>query len=431
LGEVSFTLVGNRAGFRDISLDGNNLLTDSVGIKSDGNDEIVFDRVKVKRFETGIHFLGGSGHVWNDFSIENTETAAKLHGDGDPFQDLLWKGGVVDTATTVGVQFSYEDALCNNANLVGVGFKNCVEDALEINGAQNIKLIGCFFDGNTKTVNILDDTATLTPATEKNNDVIGVQFIGGRMEGGIFKATGTAQDVILKDMKLKNIEFNMTTPLLNFVVLENCFEDTGVTITGETAKLLRLVNSSNGSSFGLTTNNTATKAWSLSLEPGQIVYLEAKVIGKGRNVAQRAAYHVGCGAYRPGSTLAYDTQTANFNVGQILTGASSGATARIQADSDSGATGTLTLTDIKGEFLDNEIITDSGGSPGSATVNGSLTGQNASLDSVGNINLRAVYETNSNWVAVFAANGSEIEFLVTGDTSQTVEWTVNIEVVTT
>lgn len=70
-------------------------------------------------------------------------------------------------------------------------------------------------------------------------------------------------------------------------------------------------------------------------------------------------------------TLAYDNQTSNFTAGAILTGATSGATAVILQDSDSGATGTLTLGYVVGTFQDNEIITDS--STGSATVNGTIT----------------------------------------------------------
>lgn len=76
---------------------------------------------------------------------------------------------------------------------------------------------------------------------------------------------------------------------------------------------------------------------------------------------------------RISQVLAFDAQTANFTVGKILTGATSGATAVILEQTDAGATGTLTLGSIRGTFLDNEIITDNNGTPGSATVNGVLT----------------------------------------------------------
>lgn len=75
--------------------------------------------------------------------------------------------------------------------------------------------------------------------------------------------------------------------------------------------------------------------------------------------------------HRISFTLNYDTQTANFTVGQILTGGTSGATAVILEDSDSGATGTLTLGNINGTFQNNEIITDEG--TGSATSDGVVT----------------------------------------------------------
>lgn len=431
LGAVSFTLVGDRAGFRDITLDGSSLSTDSIGVKSTAKNETVFNSVMIRRFETGMHFLGGKGHVWNDLSIENTETGAKLHGDDSAFEDLIWVGGLVSVATTIGVSLSYEDAVCHNITLAGVGFELCTGTALDINGAQSIELIGYWFDGNTKDVNIQDDTATLTPATSANNDVINVRFIGGRFDGGEFEVTGTCRDVVIQNSKLEDVDFTLSTPLTNFLILQDCFEDSDVTISGESTKLLRLTTSNDGASFGVTTTNSATKAWSIALEPGQMVYLEGKVIGKGRNVAQRGIYHISAGAYRVGSALAYDTQTANFTAGATLTGASSGATARIQADSDSGATGTLTLIDITGDFIDNEIITDNNGTPGSATVNGTLTPTGAVVDSGGVTAIRAAYETNANWAASFVANGNEIELRVTGDTSQTVEWTVHVDVVST
>lgn len=73
---------------------------------------------------------------------------------------------------------------------------------------------------------------------------------------------------------------------------------------------------------------------------------------------------------RISKTLDYDAQTANFTVGTIVTGGTSGATAIILEDSDSGAAGTLTLGQIVGTFADGELITDS--VTGSADVDGTL-----------------------------------------------------------
>ncbi len=78
------------------------------------------------------------------------------------------------------------------------------------------------------------------------------------------------------------------------------------------------------------------------------------------------------GAPRTG-TLNYDAQSANFTVGAILTGGTSGAHGIIIADVDAGSTGTLTLEGIDGTFQNDETITDDNGSPGSATSDGTLT----------------------------------------------------------
>jgi hypothetical protein len=79
-----------------------------------------------------------------------------------------------------------------------------------------------------------------------------------------------------------------------------------------------------------------------------------------------------------GPHLNYDAQSANFSVGSVLTGGTSGATAIIVDDTDAGATGTLILKQVGGTFVDNETITDAAG--GSATANGAVYGGGASID---------------------------------------------------
>lgn len=433
IGSESFTIVGDRAGFRNITLDGVSLQTGSICIYSISNDGIIMDSVMIKRFETGLYFKGGNGCIFNDLSIENTENGAKLHGDtsdsGSAFQDFTWIGGIISVATTVGFSLSYVDAKCQNILMSGIGFEDCTGTALDLNGCQSFKLDGFWFTGNTVNINVLDDTDPLSPSTQDDNDIHNILFSNGRFNSGEIEVTGVLYDVVIESCKIESVDFTMTTPLYNNLILKNCFEDENVTVAGETTKLLRVKTTKNGTSIGVTTVNIAQKAWSMELEAGQVVLASARVVAVGQNVAQRGIYHVECGAYRAGSSLAYDSQTSNFTTGAIITGATSGATARIQADSDGGTTGTLTLTNIKGAFIDNEIITDDNGTPGSATVNGTLTPSNVSLDTVGNVLIRTAYETNANWNVAFVANGTELELRVTGDTSQTVEWTVCVDVI--
>lgn len=70
-------------------------------------------------------------------------------------------------------------------------------------------------------------------------------------------------------------------------------------------------------------------------------------------------------------TLPYVSQSVNFAAGLVVTGTWSKAFGTIVSDSDAGATGTLTLTNINGSFVAGEPLTDS--STGAATV-GTLSG---------------------------------------------------------
>lgn len=56
--------------------------------------------------------------------------------------------------------------------------------------------------------------------------------------------------------------------------------------------------------------------------------------------------------------LKFDGQTGNFTIGQTVTGTTSGATGVIVAQTDSGASGSLTLISETGTWQDNEAITD-------------------------------------------------------------------------
>ena len=80
--------------------------------------------------------------------------------------------------------------------------------------------------------------------------------------------------------------------------------------------------------------------------------------------------------FRTNGEVDYDNQTADFNVGATLTGQTVGTQGEIFSDDDNGTSGTLVLSNLTSTFLnafqDNEIITDDGATPGSASVNGGL-----------------------------------------------------------
>jgi len=74
--------------------------------------------------------------------------------------------------------------------------------------------------------------------------------------------------------------------------------------------------------------------------------------------------------------LSYNTQTGNFTVGQVVTGADSTATGTIEFDIDGGTTGTLVLSGVTTPFDVGEIITDpmtGSATSGASTVAGSAT----------------------------------------------------------
>jgi hypothetical protein len=73
------------------------------------------------------------------------------------------------------------------------------------------------------------------------------------------------------------------------------------------------------------------------------------------------------GPTREITLLDYDTQTAEFEVNDLVTGAS-GASGRILDDVRLGASGRLVLTDVDGTFADDEALTSAKG--GAAVANG-------------------------------------------------------------
>ncbi|MDZ4253286.1 MAG: hypothetical protein U1A72_12030, partial [Sulfuritalea sp.] len=258
------------------------------------------------------------------------------------------------------------------------------------------------------------------------NSVVGLH-ISDFIISAAMSFTGKCQDVIFERGEFNAGTYTLTS-VENTIIAKDSTESSTVAIAGGDATQWMRIRTSLGDapgSAGITTDATSTEGWSYDLAAGEVVFLDAKVIGNGRNVIDTAVYHITQGAYRPGSTLAYDNQTANFTAGAVLTGSTSGATARITADTDAGATGTVTLRDITGEFVDDETITDSAG--GSALANGVMAHQNAVL--LGTINTpSAAVETDAAWAAIFGVTARKVRVMVAGAAAKTVEWSISVQV---
>lgn len=423
------TLSGLRCGLAYMTLDGVSLEPLSIGVFTVASDQSQFYRVTIKRFEDGLYFRGGERGNWIDLKISDCVNGAKLHGDlnagagggGEAFRGNRWQGGSVSFCTGVGVEMKREDADCSVMLMDSVTFNDNTGPAVRVEGARSITLVNPIFRTNAVNYDIKDGTPV-----DEDNTIAGFLQLGGSIVGGEVRLNGTLEDVIFDGVELADVDIYLTSPLNN-VIAQDCREDSAVTINGASTNWLRRKTTDVGATFGLTSGNAATKAWAITLESGQQVLLEAKIIGRQRNGTNRATYWIANSGRRAPATLAYDTQTVNFTVGNILTGQTSGATARIIADSDSGTTGTLSLIDVDGVFVDNEIITD--GASGSATANGGITEGTVSVGT-GN-DLRTAEETDTSWAVAFVANGPEIELRVTGASSQTVEWICDVTVTST
>jgi hypothetical protein len=416
------TLTGNGAGFEDLTLDGVDLQANSVGVAIFDLQGTFIRNATVKRFQTGIKVNGSQFSDWRGLTVSNCTDGAKLHGDttldGGAWRENVWRGGRVELCTSTGLDIAYVDSATRHNVFQDIAFASNTGTAVKIRGARHTRLDDCEFEGNTVNLDVADATPTVDA-----NTVIGLRLAGGKIDGGAIKIAGTAQDIIFDLVDLTAIAWTLTTPS-NAITLRDCLEGTGASISGDGTKLIRAFTTYRGSVVGVTVGSVATKAWSVALRPGEMAQLIARVTGNQRNGTQRAGYVVTGVVHRAPSTLAYQNQTANFTLGSLVTGQTSGATAIICGDSDSGLTGTLSLRTIVGTFQNGETITDSAG--GTAKVNGTISDGNCVIDNQAKLQ---TFEDDSGWDAAFAVNLATIELQVTGANSKTIDWQVDVDMV--
>lgn len=401
------TIGGLRCGLSRITLDGSTLVASSIGVLAVNKQQIVLDDCEVKRFETGVKRQGGGACNWQNLYISNCTNGALLYGDsasgsGGALSASTWRGGLVELCTTAGIEIKYVDAACQHQSIRDVTFDSNTGTAVIVTGARSTFLVDCTWSGNTANLTIED----ASPATTSNT-VIGLEVMGGSITSGTMSISGRAELINFRRMRLTSVTITLTTPTFN-VVAQDCTE-TSVSFSGTSTSWTRFKTNDKGLSTGVTTGNSATKAWAITLASGQVAMLEAKVTARGRNVVDTGFFHFQAAGKRPGAQLSYDTQTGNFTAGNTITGATSGATARITADADSGTFGVLTVQDVVGTFVDDEIITD--GATGSATVDGAIVTPAAGIPFTVTIASPGVFTTPT---AHGMVAGTQVVFNTTG-----------------
>ena len=433
------TLAGDGSGLAELTLDGVNVNGGSVGVFGVDVDMCRFERVLIKRFDVGVQFRGLANSTWRDLSVSNCNTNIELRGDSDAIgsnagaaiSNIRWEGGFVSLATSAGLSLNFIDLTITDVTLVGVQFDSNLGQAIKINGARRVTFEGCSWSSNLTNVLIQDDQNLAKAAS---NTVQQVLFESGSMNGGALTFDGTCEDVALRRLGLFGVSFNLTVPRNGITVLD-CIEDAATTATGDLTKLLRQESAGRGRTVGVTADSGAAvtiTAWSLSLDPGQVVLLEAKIIARARNNDDYGVFWIAAGAFRPAAVLPVQLMTGSYTPGLVVTGQRSGASARVTRFHDDTGSGSLALRDITGTFLQGEKITDT--QTGSGLVGGALQYSNSSIDGGGVTVLRPAqvgttftppdtpgYNVN---IDTF---GDLLRVRVTGATGHYVEWTVEVD----
>lgn len=425
------TIAGDGAGMVDMTLDGVNVNTGSVGVYAINKVGMRFENCLIRRFATGLRVLGAEGSRWRNFSIAECTVAGDLRGDldtatsglGAPFRNMEWDGGAIAFNVTKGLHFRAVDALCENIRLSGVEFTGNLADALILEGVRDLRSEGCWFSDGLRGLHIKDNTTTPLPAvnTAARIDVIGGYFDGGTT-GMEIKYEGGCESVTLRRVRQQNVSHNLVSPT-NTITRIDCVQDADTSITGLTTYMLSQDSDHGGKLSGVSTGAVDVIAWSEVVPPGSTWLVTAKATARQRNGTGRGRWWVAAGVNRPSATLAYISLTGTFTVAAILTGGTSGASARINADS----AGTLTLSDITGTFQNGETITDG---TATAVASGTISTTNAALDAGGSVDVIAAVDSLTGTAAdVFVSvSGPSAQITVRGDTGLTLDWTVEIDV---
>lgn len=423
---VLVTFSGNKSGLAQLTIDGLDLTTGSEGVRGKGVNLVVMLSVEIRRFEASNVLLGGIDHVYRNLFLINCGLGARFLGDADQvnggggteFAGLDWRGGAVEQMTDTALELSVIDRPVRHNYIEGVNFADNVGEFGVLNhGGRFNKLVGCYWDGNVNNLKIEDEQDPLVQDRTSSNIVLQ----GGQMVGGTLIFDGQCEDVRLDSMELDGITAQMSVPAFP-VLVANCYQN-GVTVEGAAPEKWQVWRAIDRGAVGsMTSSGGAIVGWKTKLKAGEVLIVKGEIVARQINGVDHATYDVTQFARCLPSVLPFDAQQANFTLGSVVEGQSSGATGRLVAQADGGDSGTLSLIDIVGEFMDDEVILEQG-SAGIALVNGYITHGTVSLLSATIVNSMFESAGASTWGVAFDALQQEMRMILTGEAGKAIEWT--------
>ena len=277
-------------------------------------------------------------------------------------------------------------------------------------------LLGCFWRNNISNLKIEDG---LNPANKAVNTSRSVRVLGGRMDGGELRFNGECRAVVLENTELLGVSLIASVPA-EPIILRDCFENAAVQQTGAVERIARFKSNRRGRFRATTTNNTATPVWQIEVPPGDVVRIRADAVARRMNGLEVASYVAEGVVSRPGAALDFSSASTTLTPGSFVTGATSGATARVIAVTQVGSAGTITLRDVVGTFQTGESLVFSGGP--TATAASAPVTSNALAGTV-----RVSAGNLATYSMTIDASGALARLMVTGEASHVVEWEIMVD----
>ncbi len=425
-GQEVITLAGNYSGLHSIQIDGQVQTAGSVGVYAVGRTGLVLRDTIIDGFVKGVEYRGAQAPIFENVDVVNCDQGADIRGDtdagdsgdGGTVQGLRWIGGRIADNTTFGLRLLHQDAAIERVDLRNLIFDTNVGAALKIEGAQMVQVAQSRWLSNTACLSIEDG------ADDDKTEASLITFDQALFQTGTITFAETCEKIMFRACDFDDVDINFAVPANNILFLD-CIERVTTTATGNTDRLTRTSNFRVQETFGVTTDATPTNAWKINLASGQHVRARARVIGRARTGPNTASYEFNGGAVRESSRMNFVSPSGSLVAGLIITGNTSGATARAVVIEQATPPFYIDIRDVVGTFINGETV----------TFSDAKTCVLSSAEVLGNIVLTGTvtqvaptFESNSAWNATFVTDGDYFYVQVTGEASLTVEWFVQVDV---